>query len=129
MKIRAVALTLACVAGAFVCVACEGGKITHERRPTPTGGRADHGAQLVSYYGCVACHTIPGIRAARGEVGPPLAGFARRSFVAGDLPNTPDNVVRWLRDPPAIHPKTAMPALGMTPQEAKDIAAYLYTLD
>jgi cytochrome c1 len=71
---------------------------------------------------------IPGIKGADGLVGPPLILFARRTYVAGELPNTPDNLIRWIRDPPAVEPRTAMPALGLTEQQARDVAAYLYTL-
>ena len=71
---------------------------------------------------------IPGIRGSRGIVGPPLGGFARRAFIAGQMPNRPDELVRWLRNPPMIAPQTAMPDMGITEQDAKDIAAYLYSL-
>jgi cytochrome c len=74
------------------------------------------------------CHTIPGIYTARGVVGPPLYFFGRRTMVAGELPNTPENLVRWLRNPPGVEPGTAMPNLGLSDQQAQDIAAYLYTL-
>jgi cytochrome c2 len=89
----------------------------------PVRGRA-----AISAYGCGACHSIPGIPGARGLVGPPLTDFAARSVLAGFMPNTPSTIVPWLMDPPAILPRTAMPDLGVTTAEAKDIAAYLYTL-
>lgn len=61
-------------------------------------------------------------------VGPPLMEWARRGYVAGRLPNAPENLVAWLRDPQAISPGSAMPNLGLTAAEARDAAAYLYTL-
>jgi cytochrome c1 len=61
-------------------------------------------------------------------VGPPLIAFGRRTILAGELPNSPDNLVRWLMNPPSIDPKTAMPNLGLNDTQAHDIAAYLYTL-
>jgi cytochrome c len=78
--------------------------------------------------GCGACHVIPGVRAARGELGPPLAGFARRTFIAGSLANQPDNLVQWLMDPRGVNAKTAMPNLFLTERQARDVAAYLYRL-
>ena len=51
-------------------------------------------------YGCTACHAIPGIRAPKGVVGPPLGGMARRSFIAGQLPNRVDVLVDFLQHPP-----------------------------
>jgi putative membrane protein len=101
------------------------------RRRMPTtiaGGDVARGKHAVATFGCGACHTIDGLRGARGQVGPPLTGIAERSMIAGQLPNTPENLVRWLLDPPAVEPGTAMPKLVGDSQTARDIAAYLYTL-
>jgi cytochrome c2 len=92
------------------------------------GGNAPHGKKVIEQVGCGACHEIPGIYTARGVVGPPLLFWSRRTIIAGELPNTPDNLVRWLKDPKAIEPGTAMPDLGLSDQQARDVAAYLYTL-
>ena len=92
------------------------------------GGDPRRGQAAIRQYGCGSCHTIPGIRGADGLVGPPLAGVGSRSYVAGVLTNTPENMVRWIQDPPSVDPKTAMPNLGVTHREAVDIAGYLYTL-
>jgi cytochrome c len=113
---------------ALLVVSCSGGR-QPARAPVPgTGGSADRGERLISSVGCGRCHTIPGVRSANGLVGPPLNFFSKRTYIAGELPNTPDNLVRWLRDPPSIEPGTAMPNLGLSEQDARDIAAYLYTL-
>lgn len=92
------------------------------------GGNTDRGRMAIEKYGCGSCHSIPGIRAAQAVVGPPLAGIAGRSYVAGVLTNSPDNLVRWIRNPPAVDNKTAMPNMGVTARDARDIATYLYTL-
>jgi cytochrome c1 len=94
-----------------------------------TGGDPQRGRETIREKGCPTCHAIPGIREANGLVGPPLEHFANRVYVAGVLPNTPDNLVAWIRNPPAIDPLTAMPASGIGEAEARDVAAYLYTLD
>lgn len=91
-------------------------------------GNARHGKELISSYGCGACHMIPGVQGARGLVGPPLYYLANRSIIAGELPNTPDNLTRWIQHPHSVDPKTAMPELGVSGADAYDIAAYLYTL-
>ena len=91
-------------------------------------GSPEFGQALIAEYGCTACHAIPGIGAFTGTVGPALDGFGARAYIAGRLPNRPMMLVAWLRDPPAIDPETAMPALGLTEAEARDVAAYLYTL-
>jgi cytochrome c2 len=106
---------------------CNAGKATHEVSVSGVGN-AEHGRQLIAAYGCGACHMIPGVHAARGMVGPPLLYFAERTMIAGELPNTPENLTRWIQHPRGVEPKTAMPELGVTQYDADDIAAYLYTL-
>jgi cytochrome c len=91
------------------------------------GGDATRGLASISRYGCGSCHTIYGISSAHGLVGPPLTGLRNRMYVAGMLPNTPDNLMHWIREPKAVNPKTAMPQLGVTERDAADIAAYIYS--
>jgi cytochrome c1 len=114
------------LAGCLTLAGCSGGRVT--RSYGITTGDPQHGKQLIISFGCGACHTIPGIRTARGVVGPPLLFFARRTLIAGELPNSPANLARWIRNPAAVEPHTAMPNLGITNYEANDIEAYLYTL-
>lgn len=106
---------------------CTGTPATH-LSSIDTDGSPQHGRELIAQYGCGACHVIPGVHAARGLVGPPLFFWSRRTIIAGELPNTPENLERWIENPPAIEPGTAMPNLGVTPAQARDMAAYLYTL-
>lgn len=89
---------------------------------------AGRGAKLIQAFGCGACHAIPGIPGANGVVGPPLDHMSQRAYLAGVLANTADNMVRWLLDPPAVDPATAMPKVDLSEADAKDMAAYLYTL-
>ncbi|MEU9743746.1 c-type cytochrome [Micromonospora chersina] len=97
--------------------------------PESRTGRPDRGAKLIAQYGCGSCHTVPGVDRAGGLVGPPLTRFGARSYIAGELPNNADNLRRWITDPQAVEPGTAMPKLGVSAIDAQDIAAYLYTLD
>lgn len=113
--------------GAATLTGCVGGQSPSTRGVAMSGSPAQ-GRRLIVTYGCGSCHTIPGIYTARGVVGPPLYFFGRRTMIAGELPNSPENLVRWLRDPRAVEPATAMPALGLSEQQAQDIAAYLDTL-
>jgi cytochrome c2 len=112
----------------FVLAACHGSG-SDRSYALATGGDPDDGLVAIEEHGCAACHAIPGVRSLRGSVGPSLADFAHRSVIAGILPNSPPNLTHWLLDPPRISPHTAMPAVGLTEQEARDVAAYLYTLD
>ena len=93
-----------------------------------TGGDPELGPPLMRKYGCQACHTIPGVYGADGLVGPPLAGIASRSYIAGVLPNTPENMETWIMDPKGVDSLTAMPNTGVTSDDVRHIAAYLYTL-
>jgi cytochrome c1 len=79
-------------------------------------------------YGCISCHTIPGVTGARALVGPNLGGFAGRHYIAGRFPNEPDVLIRWIQDPQGMKPQTAMPTLGVSDRDARNIAAYLYEL-
>ena len=100
-----------------------------EARPgAPAAGDPKHGAVVVEQAQCGACHKIPGIVQADGLVGPPLASFGRRTMIAGLLPNTPDNLVLWLRRPQSVVPGNAMPDTGLTEAQARDVAAYLDSL-
>jgi cytochrome c1 len=92
------------------------------------GGDPQQGSVLLVREACGACHVIPGIQEADGEVGPPLSGMAKRTMIAGVLPNTPQNMARWIRDPQAVVPGNAMPNVGLSEAQALDIAAYLATL-
>lgn len=117
----------AALSSLLLAAGCRGGRQTPPAEIVP-GGSPSAGARLIASYRCGACHTIPGITGADGLVGPPLTLFARRTYVGGELPNTPPNLIRWIRNPPAVEPNTAMPALGLSEQQARDVAAYLYTL-
>jgi len=92
------------------------------------GGNAHNGAKLIARVGCGACHMIPGIDGADGKVGPPLSDVADRIYLAGVVANTPENMIAWLKAPQSFVPGNVMPNLELSDHEARDIAAYLYTL-
>lgn len=85
------------------------------------------GRQLIREKGCFTCHSLRSVQGARGLVGPPLDGIADRSYLAGELANTPENMVAWIEHPHQVEPKTVMPEMGLSEEESRDIAAYLYT--
>jgi cytochrome c len=94
-----------------------------------TGGDPKRGKAEIRDHGCGTCHSIPGVPGAHALVGPPLDHMASRSYVAGTLPNTSDNMREWILHPQKIKPKNAMPDVGLSDAEARDITAYLYTLE
>lgn len=92
------------------------------------GADPDRGKAAIADYGCGTCHTIPGVRSADGKVGPPLIDFAERAYIAGRLPNTPSNLIRWISSPQSVEPGTVMPDVGASTADVRNIASYLYSL-
>lgn len=118
---------IAVAAASIVVAACDAND-SRVSAMRVTGGDPDAGARAIRAYGCHTCHTIPGIRPADAVVGPPLSRMGVRVYIAGALPNTPDNLMLWIQHPQRVEPGTAMPDLGVTPEDARNIVAYLYTL-
>ena len=92
---------------------------------TEPGLQAERGRQLLARYHCASCHSIPGVAAARGRLAASLAGYGRRSYIAGRVANEPATLARWIADPASIVPGTLMPSMGVAPADARDMAAYL----
>lgn len=115
---------LTLIAAALLLSACS------QPRPvwTPPVGDSERGSLIFGRQACGACHTVRGRLQADGVAGPPLTGFATHSIIAGVLPNTPPNLVRWLKSPQSVVPGNAMPDMGLSDQQARDVAAYLYTM-
>lgn len=102
------------------------------KAPEAPAGPPDpvRGKSKMVRYGCATCHEIPGMppRGMATNIGPALGGFAGREKIAGLVPHTEENLIKWLRKPQEINPRTAMPNLGISEADAKDIAAFLATL-
>jgi cytochrome c2 len=118
---------LAIAVAALLVAACASTP-SRQSPPQVPGGDPRRGATGIERFGCGSCHVIPGIGGADGTVGPPLTDFSHRGFIAGELPNNGDNLIRWIMDPQAVEPGTDMPDLDIGEGEARDIAAYLFTL-
>ncbi len=112
---------------AYATAAMKQERITRAERLT--GGNAKLGLEAMNRYGCASCHHVPGLARSKVSVAPPLTGMGSRGYVAGVINNTPDNLARWIMNPPAIDPLTAMPNLEVTETDAVNIAAYLYSLE
>lgn len=125
---RLIALLVISVAG-FGLAACGWFGGVGEPLVDVPGGDPVLGKQAIQEFACVSCHSIPGVARADAHVGPPLDAWAERRYIAGLLPNEPDNLIAWIVNPQRFEPGTVMPTLGVTEEEARDIAAYLYTLE
>lgn len=86
-----------------------------------------NGKRLVFSYGCAVCHQIGGVQGHPGHIGPPLTNWAHRKYIAGSLANTPPSLAQWLMRPQDFEPGSAMPNLGITEKQAKDMAEFLFT--
>ncbi len=122
-------MRLSVIAAALLSVSCN----APERKTAGTAvpvvvGIRDNGKQLIEKYACLACHRIPGFDGAQGSLGPSLEGITSHATIAGGAPNNVETMTAYLQNPQAVHPDATMPALGMTPEEARDITAYLFTL-
>jgi cytochrome c2 len=87
----------------------------------------ERGRVALANYGCAACHSIKGMHAPDRTVGPPLEHISKNSYIAGVLPNNSASMARWIMTPRRISPGTAMPDLGVTADDARAMAAYLYS--
>lgn len=114
-------LVMACTG---VLAGCGG----EEQVAVAVAGDPRAGSRAIHAYGCGTCHIIPGIRGANGRVGPPLEAIAERAYLGGVIPNSPEAMMRWIMDPRAVDPRTAMPDTGVSRADARNITAYLYTL-
>ena len=123
-------LPLLCGVLLSMAVACDRpSRVEVQRAARLTGGGdARSGRTDIRKYGCNTCHEVSGVPGARGLVGPDLDGIGQRYYIAGELPNTPNNLMLWIEHPRQVEPHTAMPEMGVTEQDSRDIAAYLYTL-
>jgi cytochrome c len=99
-----------------------------EQGPPNVSGDPKRGMALIKHYGCGGCHLIPQIADAKGNVGPPLLHVGTRTYLAGFISNSPENMARWIQNPQKALPGNAMPQMGVTPQDSRDITAFLYTL-
>jgi cytochrome c len=114
----------------FLVIACGGESGPAPASQTVTGGVAERGRSILeaNRHGCATCHVIPGVAGARGLVGPPLNAMGLRGYIAGRLPNQPENLIHWIAHPRSVDSQTAMPDTGISEDEARHVAAYLYTL-
>ncbi|WP_204985697.1 c-type cytochrome [Microvirga pakistanensis] len=110
----------------FAVGACNESEVPAEQRVV--GGDPERGRTIIDTVECGVCHIIPGVAGAHGIVGPSLEKFGHRQLVGGVAPNHPAILTRWVKDAPEIAPNTGMPSLPLTEDEARHVAAYLYTL-
>ena len=116
----------ALLAAALLLAAC-GDKSETPR--TIAGADPERGLAVIERVGCAACHQIPGVDWPQGMAGPSLEGFGASPMIGGRFPNQPDVLTAWLIDAPSLSPETGMPPMPLTEAEARDVAAWLYSLD
>jgi cytochrome c len=118
-------MKFACLA-AMIALTVLGAGCSRSNTPEQHAASAQTSApNLMIQYGCPTCHVIPHVPGAVGKVGPPLDQLAQRSYLAGTLQNSPENLVHWIQHPQQVHPGTAMPEMGVTSADAVRIATFL----
>jgi cytochrome c2 len=129
--LRLLLILFALLLGLLLLISCEpqDERIGAGSNRSMPNGDAEAGRELLSAWGCGSCHHIPGVVGAKAYVGPPLDAWAERQFIAGTLENTPENLIYWIMNPQDVEPGTAMPDTGVSEPTARDMAAYLYTLE
>jgi cytochrome c2 len=108
------------------CVACAKREVATPAAGVP--GDPVRGRELLTTYGCTGCHMVPGVEGPRAMLGPALDNTATKTSIVGKFPNTPENMTRWITNPPGMDPNTTMPNVGVNPQDARDLTAFLFTL-
>ena len=104
------------------------GWLEHERKPATTDAQVRAGRSAFLAQSCVNCHRVRGT-AAQGSYAPDLTHLmSRQTLASGIIPNTPENLGRWVADPQPIKPGCLMPAFGLGERERADIVRYLLTL-
>ena len=94
----------------------------------PTDSSAIHGLSIFTERTCIMCHSISGTPAG-SSVGPELTHIASRpTIAAGSLPNTRENLGRWILNPQLIKPGVRMPANPLSPADLNALLDYLGTL-
>ncbi len=112
----------------FFALACGKREAAPVAATAGSAGDAARGRELMTSYGCIGCHMVPGIDGPRASLGPALDNSATKTAILGKFPNTPENMIRWLVNPPAMDPNTTMPNVGVSEQDARDMTAFLFTL-
>ena len=116
----------------LIFVACSRGEqpaqtATGAAAPASAAADAGRGKELIDKYACAACHAIPGFEQG-GSLGPSLEGIGSRPQISGRAANNRETMTAYIVDPTSVDPPTRMPAVGATPEDARDIAAFLFTL-
>ena len=77
---------------------------------------------------CVNCHAVSGTTA-KGTFGPDLSHLMSRATLgAGVIPNTPENLRAWVKDPQAMKRGNLMPNMQLNSREMDEVVTYLSSL-
>jgi cytochrome c len=108
-------------------------KFDYAKGAAMTGGDPNAGKEKIIVHDCHSCHEIPGIPVNPDRRGPSLKHWARQSMIIKKWPNTPENLEDFLQHPERmLHGsglKSEMTMSSVKPGDAKDIAAYLFSIE
>ena len=94
-----------------------------------TGGNPELGRTKLARHSCVSCHVIPGLPNTGASLAPPLGSWSGRRKFLESVPNTPANLETWIENPSHMKPGTNMPDMNVSPEDSRDMAAYVYSIN
>ena len=102
--------------------------LANEASPAVDDAAGREGKAVFLSQSCVNCHRVRGTPA-QGGYAPDLTHLmGRQTLAAGMVPNTTENLRRWVDDPSSIKPGCLMPAFGLSERDRGLIVDYLKTL-
>jgi cytochrome c oxidase subunit II len=102
--------------------------VAEQQASSSTRAEVAQGRRVFETTACLNCHTVRGT-VGNGLYGPDLTHLmSRETIAAGAVPNTPEQLRAWVRDPAALKPGVLMPAMQLDDRRLDALVAYLLTL-
>ena len=104
--------------------------VAQQQKPAaaPADAAAAEGKAVYEANACVNCHRVQGTPS-KGAFGPDLTHVASRDTIAsGAIPNTPENLKKWIADPNEMKPGALMPAMRLNDHDLDAVTKYMTTL-
>ena len=102
--------------------------VAQQQQAEKRDASTEEGRSVFLRNACINCHAIAGT-VATGRFGPDLTHLAGRDTIAsGAVPNTPENLRKWIDNPDQMKPGCLMPPMHLNDPDLNAVTAYLITL-